>query len=175
MVPVILSGGSGTRLWPYSRSAYPKQFLPLVSERTMLQETVLRFNESDTPIVVCNEEHRFMVAEQLRSIDVQANSIILEPVGRNTAPAIALAALRVLQKEDQLLIVLPADHIIPDLDAFLAAVSTAESAAMQGDLVTFGVVPTYAETGYGYLKAGDARVGSSEVFSVDQFFREAQR
>ena len=119
MVPVILSGGSGTRLWPYSRSAYPKQFLPLVSERTMLQETVLRFNESDTPIVVCNEEHRFMVAEQLRSIDVQANSIILEPVGRNTAPAIALAALRVLQKEDQLLIVLPADHIIPDLDAFL--------------------------------------------------------
>ncbi|HAU68139.1 MAG TPA: mannose-1-phosphate guanylyltransferase/mannose-6-phosphate isomerase [Gammaproteobacteria bacterium] len=172
MVPVILSGGSGTRLWPYSRSAYPKQFLPLVSERTMLQETVLRFNESDTPIVVCNEEHRFMVAEQLRSIDVQANSIILEPVGRNTAPAIALAALRVLQKEDQLLIVLPADHIIPDLDAFLAAVSTAESAAMQGDLVTFGVVPTYAETGYGYLKAGDARVGSSEVFSVDQFLEK---
>jgi mannose-1-phosphate guanylyltransferase/mannose-6-phosphate isomerase len=172
MVPVILSGGSGTRLWPYSRSAYPKQFLPLVSERTMLQETVLRFNESDTPIVVCNEEHRFMVAEQLRSIDVQANSIILEPVGRNTAPAIELAALRVLQKEDQLLIVLPADHIIPDLDAFLAAVSTAESAAMQGDLVTFGVVPTYAETGYGYLKAGDARVGSSEVFSVDQFLEK---
>ena len=172
MVPVILSGGSGTRLWPYSRSAYPKQFLPLVSERTMLQETVLRFNESDTPIVVCNEEHRFMVAEQLRSIDVQANSIILEPVGRNTAPAIALAALRVLQKEDQLLIVLPADHIIPDLDAFLAAVSTAESAAMQGDLVTFGVVPTYAETGYGYLKAGDTRVGSSEVFSVDQFLEK---
>ena len=113
-----------------------------------------------------------MVAEQLRSIDVQANSIILEPVGRNTAPAIALAALRVLQKEDQLLIVLPADHIIPDLDAFLAAVSTAESAAMQGDLVTFGVVPTYAETGYGYLKAGDARVGSSEVFSVDQFLEK---
>ena len=172
MVPVILSGGSGTRLWPYSRSAYPKQFLPLVSERTMLLETVLRFNESDTPIVVCNEEHRFMVAEQLRSIDVQANSIILEPVGRNTAPAIALAALRVLQKEDQLLIELPADHIIPDLDAFLAAVSTAESAAMQGDLVTFGVVPTYAETGYGYLKAGDARVGSSEVFSVDQFLEK---
>ena len=93
-------------------------------------------------------------------------------MGRNTAPAIALAALRVLQKEDQLLIVLPADHIIPDLDAFLAAVSTAESAAMQGDLVTFGVVPTYAETGYGYLKAGDARVGSSEVFSVDQFLEK---
>ena len=172
MVPVILSGGSGTRLWPYSRSAYPKQFLPLVGERTMLQETVLRFNESDAPIVVCNEEHRFMVAEQLRSIDVQANSIILEPVGRNTAPAIALAALRVLQKEDQLLIVLPADHIIPDLDDFLAAVSIAESAAMQGDLVTFGVVPTYAETGYGYLKAGAVKEGSSEVFSLEDFLEK---
>jgi mannose-1-phosphate guanylyltransferase/mannose-6-phosphate isomerase len=156
MIPVILSGGSGTRLWPFSRSMYPKQFLPLVSDKTMLQETLLRLvgvPNMDAPIVVCNEDHRFIVAEQLRSIDVAAKSIILEPVGRNTSPAIALAALSILKTGDDVMLVLPADHVIEDLEAFHNALSSANEAAIAGQLVTFGIVPTSPETGYGYIKA----------------------
>lgn len=161
---IILSGGSGTRLWPASRSMYPKQLLPLVGERTMLQETALRLEGADDlvdrTIVVCNETHRFLVAEQLRAVDVDA-SIVLEPEGRNTAPAVALAATLALRDTERgqkppLLLVMPADHVIEDRAAFLESVRTGMSAAEEGKLVTFGVVPTYPHTGYGYIES-DAR------------------
>ena len=171
MIPIILSGGAGTRLWPYSRASYPKQFLPLVGDKTMLQETVSRLGDVGAPIVVCNQDHRFMVAEQLRSIGVQADKILLEPEGRNTAPAIALAALEVLQKEDQLMLVLPADHVIPDSAAFQLALKQAEKAATENRLVTFGIVPTYPETGYGYIKSK----GESEIRDVEEFLEKPNR
>jgi mannose-1-phosphate guanylyltransferase/mannose-6-phosphate isomerase len=171
ILPVILSGGSGTRLWPYSRSLYPKQLLPLVSEQTMLQETVdrlLSFDSAkvnvDSPLVICNEDHRFMVAEQLRSMNVKPNDIILEPFGRNTAPAIALAALA---QPDATLLVLPADHVIKDVAAFEKAVVVAKNQAEQNKLVTFGIVPTSPETGYGYVKAGVLL--DKDVHTVDTF------
>lgn len=152
--PVILSGGSGTRLWPLSRKHYPKQLLKLAGEHTMLQETALRVKTFGQPIVVCNDDHRFMVAEQLQSIDISPTATILEPVARNTAPAIALAAFCALQQaEDAVLIVLAADHVIKHEGVFHAALDKAISAAEQGDLVTFGVVPTKPETGYGYIQA----------------------
>ncbi|WP_374090758.1 mannose-1-phosphate guanylyltransferase/mannose-6-phosphate isomerase [Methylomicrobium lacus] len=160
MIPVILSGGSGTRLWPLSRTQHPKQFLPLVSENTMLQDTWQRLVGSPAlgaPIAVCNEDHRFMVAEQLREIDVKPRAIILEPVGRNTAPAVALAALAV--PPDQVLLVLPSDHVILQVSVFQEAVSQAEWLALQDCLVTFGIVPTHPETGYGYIKRGTALAG----------------
>ena len=162
--PVILSGGSGSRLWPASRSMYPKQLLPLTSYRTMLQETALRLqgrdNITEQSIVVCNEAHRFLVAEQLREIDAPAK-IVLEPEGRNTAPALALAAMLALadQKKGEdapMLLVMPADHIIKDVDAFVAAIDIGVASAEHGILVTFGVVPTYPHTGYGYIES-DAR------------------
>lgn len=155
MIPVILSGGSGTRLWPLSRTQYPKQFLSLVSENTMLQDTWQRLIGAPAlgaPIAVCNEDHRFMVAEQLREINVKPSAIILEPVGRNTAPAVALAALAV--HPDEVLLVLPADHVIVQVNAFQEAVDQAKQLALQGYLVTFGIVPTHPETGYGYIKRG---------------------
>lgn len=170
MIPVILSGGSGTRLWPLSRSQYPKQFLPLVTDNTMLQETVARLDGLDgvaAPIVVCNEDHRFMVAEQLREIGVTAQAILLEPVGRNTAPAVALAALAA-ESPDELLLVLAADHVISDKPAFHAAVMKAADAARAGRLVTFGVVPTGPETGYGYIRRGDAATWDG-TYAVKQF------
>ncbi len=155
--PVLLSGGSGTRLWPLSREAYPKQFLPLVGEDTMLQATWQRVaNLADAaPIVVANEEHRFLVAEQLRLVGVQHATILLEPVGRNTAPAIAAAALQALREpgEDPLLLVLPSDHVVADAEGFRAAVRAAMPAAEAGALVTFGIVPTAPETGFGYIQA----------------------
>jgi mannose-1-phosphate guanylyltransferase / mannose-6-phosphate isomerase len=158
MVPVVLSGGAGTRLWPLSRELYPKQLLPLLGAHTMLQDTVLRLRglEVAAPVVVCNEAHRFLVAEQLRAIDSPAQSIVLEPVGRNTAPAIALAAHAALAGGvgDPLLLVLPADHVIADVAAFQAAVRLAATAARDGQLVTFGVVPRGPETGYGYIRRG---------------------
>ena len=161
LVPVILSGGAGTRLWPLSRELYPKQLLPLVSSRTMLQETVLRLDGLDAtaPIVVSNEAHRFLVAEQLREIDCQPRAILLEPKGRNTAPAVALAAHAALAEDegDSLLLVLPADHLIRDVPAFHAAVEIAAAAARDGALATFGVVPNAPETGYGYIRRGRAR------------------
>jgi mannose-1-phosphate guanylyltransferase/mannose-6-phosphate isomerase len=171
ILPVILSGGSGTRLWPYSRSLYPKQFLPLVSEQTMLQETIsrlLQFNTDnisiDQPIVICNEDHRFMVAEQLRAIDTKSKDIILEPFGRNTAPAIALAAL---SQPDALLLVLSADHVIRDISAFEQSVLAAEVQAKQDKLVAFGIVPTAPETGYGYVKTGTKL--DNNTYIIDQF------
>ncbi|MEZ0121975.1 MAG: mannose-1-phosphate guanylyltransferase/mannose-6-phosphate isomerase [Candidatus Reddybacter sp.] len=155
MIPVVLSGGSGSRLWPLSRAHYPKQFIPLASEQTMLQETLGRLQglSADTlsPLVICNEQHRFMVAEQLREMDVVAQNILLEPVGRNTAPAVALAALAA--NADDILLVLPADHVIDDISAFHSAIELACSEAEKGALVTFGVVPTSAQTGYGYIQA----------------------
>jgi mannose-1-phosphate guanylyltransferase/mannose-6-phosphate isomerase len=168
MIPVILSGGSGTRLWPLSRGQYPKQFLPLVSENTMLQETMLRLNglpRLDPPIAVCNEDHRFMLAEQLWEIGVKPAAIILEPVGKNTAPAVAMAALSA-RSEDEVLLVLPADHVIEDVQAFHAAVEQARLLAEQGYLVTFGIVPGHPETGYGYIKRGDARFGSAHAVAA---------
>ena len=163
--PVIMAGGSGTRLWPLSRAAHPKQFLRLHGEDTMLQATVKRLSGLDiqASITICNEEHRFFVAEQLREID-KLGSIILEPVGRNTAPAIALAALAV--KDDPLLLVLAADHVIQDEAAFRAAVIRAIPLAEAGKLVTFGIVPSEPHTGYGYIKRGK---DIGEGFEVDAF------
>ena len=163
--PVIMAGGSGTRLWPLSRAAHPKQFLRLHGEGTMLQATVKRLSGLDiqASITICNEEHRFFVAEQLREID-KLGSIILEPVGRNTAPAIALAALTA--KDDPLLLVLAADHVIQDEDAFREAVIRAIPFAEAGKLVTFGIVPNAPHTGYGYIKRGK---DLGEGFEVDAF------
>ena len=162
---VIMAGGSGTRLWPLSRAAHPKQFLKLHGEDTMLQETVKRLSGLDiqASITICNEEHRFFVAEQLGEIDKQG-SIILEPVGRNTAPAIALAALTA--KDDPLLLVLAADHVIRDEAAFREAVIRAIPLAEAGKLVTFGIVPSAPHTGYGYIKRGK---DLGEGFEVDAF------
>ncbi|UNK41898.1 mannose-1-phosphate guanylyltransferase/mannose-6-phosphate isomerase [Luteimonas sp. S4-F44] len=158
IIPVLLSGGSGTRLWPLSREMYPKQFLPLVGEHTMLQATwqrVAPLAGEQRPLIVANEEHRFIVAEQLQQVDARPDTILLEPVGRNTAPAIAVAALEAAHATpDAVLLVLPSDHVIQRPDAFLAAVRTALPAAASGKLVTFGVVPHTPETGYGYIKAG---------------------
>jgi mannose-1-phosphate guanylyltransferase/mannose-6-phosphate isomerase len=154
--PVLLSGGSGTRLWPLSREMYPKQFLPLVGDDTMLQATWKRVAPLAAlpPIVVANESHRFLAAEQLRVLAVPDPAILLEPVGRNTAPAIAAAALQAIAAgEDPLLLVLPSDHVIADAEAFREAVSVASVAAEQGALVTFGIMPTIAETGFGYIQA----------------------
>ncbi len=170
MIPVILSGGSGTRLWPLSRSPYPKQFLPLVTENTMLQETLLRLDglgNIDNPIVVCNEDHRFMVAEQLRELGVTPQSILLEPVGRNTAPAVAMAALSA-DSPDALLLVLAADHVISDVASFQLSILKAVQLADSGALVTFGIVPTGPETGYGYIQRGDADA-AGESYSVAAF------
>ncbi len=155
ILPVILSGGSGSRLWPLSREAYPKQFLPLVGDETMLQATWRRVAPmaGRAPIVVANQEHRFMAAEQLRESNAKPEAVILEPVGRNTAPAIAIAALQALRNGDALLLVLPSDHVIRDERIFAQAVADGAAAAADGNLVTFGVTPTGPETGYGYVKA----------------------
>ena len=173
IIPVILSGGAGTRLWPLSREMYPKQLLPLTSERTMLQDTVMRLagiEGAGAPIVVCNEAHRFMVAEQLRSIDAPVAAILLEPVGRNTAPAVALAALHAQARSpDATLVVAPADHLIRDPGAFRAAAKVAIRAAGEGKLVTFGVVAHAPETGYGYIRRG---AGAGPAFPVAQFIEK---
>ena len=171
MIPVILSGGSGTRLWPLSRSQYPKQFLPLVSNYTMLQETWRRLAELPTlqkPIVVCNAQHRFIVAEQLREIDAAPSAIILEPIGKNTAPAVTLAALAAHQ--DDVLLVLPSDHVILNIDAFQTAVQQAELLALQNYLVTFGITPITPETGYGYIKYAESL--DNQVYSVIHFIEK---
>jgi mannose-1-phosphate guanylyltransferase/mannose-6-phosphate isomerase len=170
LTPVLLSGGVGSRLWPVSREAHPKQFLPLAGELSMLQETLQRTSglEETAPLVVCNEEHRFMVAEQLRQVQLQASALILEPEGRNTAPAVALAALRaVVSDPEALLLVLPADHVIQDVEAFAAAVGKAVPMAQRGRLMTFGVVPSSPETGYGYIKCGASL--ESELYELERF------
>ena len=166
--PVLLSGGSGTRLWPLSREAYPKQFLPLTGEDTMLQATWRRVAAlaDVAPIVVANEEHRFLAAEQLRLVGVTAPAIVLEPVGRNTAPAIAAAALQATADgDDPLLLVLPSDHVVANPEAFRAAVRVASAVAERGALVTFGIVPTAPETGFGYIQseAGAGGEGARKV------------
>ncbi|MFZ1642158.1 MAG: mannose-1-phosphate guanylyltransferase/mannose-6-phosphate isomerase [Candidatus Contendobacter sp.] len=172
IVPVILSGGSGTRLWPLSREAYPKQFLPLVDQRTMLQNTALRIaglTDATAPLVVGNEEHRFMVAEQLRAVGINPTTVMLEPVGRNTAPAVAVAALYARREgADPILLILPADHVIADVEGFRAAVRQVAPQAEASRLITFGIVPTAPETGYGYIKAG-ASLDDSGVRAVDRF------
>ena len=164
LTPVILSGGAGTRLWPLSRELYPKQLLALTGDRTMLQQTALRLEglSATPPVIVCNDAHRFLVAEQLRQIDIEPRAMVLEPFGRNTAPAIALAAhaaLRAAEGDsdaDPILLVLPADHVIRDVPTFLKAVRIALPAAEQGRLVTFGIVPSAPETGYGYIQRAKA-------------------
>jgi mannose-1-phosphate guanylyltransferase/mannose-6-phosphate isomerase len=165
IVPVILSGGAGTRLWPLSRENQPKQFLALAGQQTMLQETARRldgFSGDDeglgAPIIVCNAEHRFMAAEQMRGIGISNARILLEPVGRNTAPALTLAALTALAGgADPVLLVMPADHVIVDRDAFQKAAAVGLAAAREGSLVTFGIVPESPETGYGYIRTGVCR------------------
>lgn len=176
--PVILSGGSGTRLWPLSREQYPKQLLPLTSSQTMLQDTISRLGQSTSmenaphgglranfrlPIIVCNEQHRFLVAEQLRQIDVLPAKILLEPVGRNTAPALTLAALQCNGNEqDDVMLVMPADHVIQNIEAFHQAVELGNKLAEKTALVTFGIVPGSPETGYGYIRKGEV-IDSSDL------------
>ena len=158
IVPVILAGGAGTRLWPLSRQLHPKQVLPITGKATMIQETIGRLEGLEglaPPIVICNESHRFMIAEQLREKGIQHGAIILEPVGKNTAPAIAVAALQASRQEtDTILLVLPADHHIGRPDRFRREVAAGQALAKAGRLVTFGIVPTSPETGYGYIKQG---------------------
>ncbi|OOZ34231.1 mannose-1-phosphate guanylyltransferase/mannose-6-phosphate isomerase [Solemya velesiana gill symbiont] len=171
MIPVILSGGSGTRLWPLSRSQYPKQFLPLVTDRTMLQETVTRLDDIDSigsPVVICNYDHRYMVAEQLREIGADSQAIILEPVGKNTAPAVAMAALAA-ESPDDVLLVLAADHVIEDVSLFQDKVRQAQSSAEAGHLVTFGIVPNRPETGYDYIRRGSSAGVNDSLYNVDSF------
>jgi mannose-1-phosphate guanylyltransferase / mannose-6-phosphate isomerase len=179
LIPVVLSGGSGTRLWPLSRELYPKQLLPLVGKGTMLQETLARLagvKDVGAPIVVCNESHRFLVAEQLLQADVKPQAILLEPAGRNTAPAITVAAMAAADESpaagkghsEPVLLILPADHVIRDVAAFQAAVAVGRKAAEKGKLVTFGVVPTKPETGYGYIRRAPGGE-STGAFPVAQF------
>lgn len=164
LLPIIMAGGSGTRLWPLSRQLNPKQFLPLTGEQTMLQETIARLHgiEHAPPCLICNEQHRFLAAEQLRQMDLEEAAIILEPVGRNTAPAIALGALQAMADgADPVLFVLAADHLIRDVPAFHRAIAQALPLAEAGKLVTFGIAPTHPETGYGYIQRGAAPFGMS--------------
>lgn len=176
LIPIIMAGGTGSRLWPLSRELYPKQFLKVSGENSMLQQTVARLKglEHLDPILICNEEHRFIAAEQIRSGGFSHSGIILEPVGRNTAPAIALAALKALedsekidQDDDPILLVLAADHLIENQSAFQSAVKQAYSFAQQGQLVTFGIVPRSPEVGYGYIRRGDSLENSA--YKVDGF------
>ena len=171
ILPVIVAGGTGSRLWPLSRQLNPKQFLPLAdAEMSMLQATILRLRglAAATPQLICNEQHRFLAAEQLRQLDMEHASILLEPVGRNTAPAIALAALQACKDgQDPVLLVLAADHLIQDVPAFHASIQSALPLAQDGKLVTFGVVPDRPETGYGYIEKGPA-VGTGG-FAVNRF------
>ena len=162
LYPVILSGGSGSRLWPLSREEFPKQLQPLTSERSLLQETALRLGstgenyELQAPIIVCNDAHRFVVAEQLRAVGIEPKAIIIEPQGRNTAPAACVAALLLEKDPDALMLVMPSDHLVRDPDAFRAAVVKAVPVAVSGHLVTFGILPTSPATAYGYIKQGAA-------------------
>jgi len=172
MIPVILSGGSGSRLWPLSRKNKPKQFLTLFNDSSMFQSTLTRLNGLDSleaPLIVCNNEHRFMVAEQLQEIGLDAKGIILEPCARNTAPAIALAALKAMDNgEDPLLLILAADHLISDVTAFHKAIEQAQTLAEQDKLVTFGIQPQSAHTGYGYIEAEE----KSKPSSVKRFIEK---
>ncbi|MGA8399657.1 MAG: mannose-1-phosphate guanylyltransferase/mannose-6-phosphate isomerase [Stellaceae bacterium] len=171
--PVILSGGSGTRLWPMSRTLYPKQLLPLVGNGTLLQQAARRIANAPgfaAPLVIANEEHRFIIAEQLREIEVAAQGIVLEPIGRNTAPAACIAALSLADADPgALMLLMPSDHTIDDPAAFLTAIEKAAAAARAGHLVTFGIHPERAETGYGYIERGASLAGSEGAFIVARF------
>lgn len=176
MIPVLLSGGSGSRLWPLSRAMYPKQFLALNGDYSMFQETLRRLDglDHDDPIVICNADHRFLAAEKLREMGTTLQSIILEPMGRNTAPAIAVTALEALKRNgDPLLLVLPADHTIKDTVQFHKAIKIAEKLALDGALVTFGIVPNQPHIGYGYIKRG--KDSHDEGFKVQQFVEKPDR
>ena len=177
--PVILSGGSGTRLWPMSRAHYPKQFLPLTSERSLLQEAVTRVagdKRFAAPLFVANDEHRFILAEQVRALDVKPMAIVLEPFGRNTAPAVAVAAIALTASEpDALMLVMPSDHAISDLKAFYGAIDRAAAAARAGKLVTFGVEADRPETGYGYIKRGAPLKGVEGVFELGAFVEKPDK
>ncbi len=184
IVPVVLSGGSGTRLWPLSRSQVPKQFIRFINDKTMFQDTVSRLLDMDKVssfIAICNESHRFMVAEQFRELGVQPGNIILEPVGRNTAPAIAVSALQALsQEESPILLVLPADHYIQNNLELKRVVADGYELASQERLVTFGIVPTEPKTGYGYIKKGEALFlpessQGSQAFAIEQFVEKPDR
>jgi mannose-1-phosphate guanylyltransferase / mannose-6-phosphate isomerase len=173
--PVILSGGSGTRLWPMSRTLYPKQLLRLLHHQSLLQQTVRRMVDGErfaAPVLVANEEHRFIIAEQLREIAITPSALLLEPVGRNTAPAACVAALLLVESEaEPLMLVLPSDHRIGDREAFLAAVDRAAAAARQGALVCFGITPERPEIGYGYVRRG-AALTTDGTFSVVEFIEK---
>jgi len=173
LYPTILSGGSGTRLWPLSRASLPKQFLPLLSDRSLFQETLLRLAglpDMASPLIVCNDEHRFLAAEQMREIGLTPLNQILEPCGRNTAPAVAIAALAAMEHDTEaVLLVLPADHSIRNVEAFHAAAAHAVQLAEQGKLVTFGITPDAPATGFGYIERGEAIDASDQAFTVARF------
>ena len=170
--PVILSGGAGSRLWPLSRSLFPKQLLALAGKHSLIQDTALRAAGSDfaAPLIICNVEHRFLIAQQMREAGVAPGAIVLEPVGRNTAPAAAIAALMVQKKDPEgVLLLMPADHIVRNRTAFLDALDRATAAARQNHLVSFGITPDSPETGYGYIRRGQALAGLEKSFKVARF------
>ena len=174
ITPVVLSGGSGMRLWPLSRQQYPKQYLPLASDNTMLQETLLRLNGLDNltdPIIICNADHRFLVADQCQKIGIKNPIILLEPIRRNTAPAIAAAVIKSLKDTtNPTLLILSADHVIQNADAFHKAINIANQQAQSGKLVTFGIVPTDVNTGYGYIKS--SKNNDSGAYRVEEFIEK---
>jgi mannose-1-phosphate guanylyltransferase / mannose-6-phosphate isomerase len=170
--PIILSGGTGSRLWPLSRSLFPKQLLALAGDHSLIQDTVLRAKGTDfaSPLIVCNTEHRFLIAEQMRQAGIAPQGIVLEPVGRNTAPATAVAALILADRDpESLMLLMPADHIVRNRTAFLQAVDRAAAAARQNYLVTFGISPDAPETGYGYIRRGTPLQGLTDSFAVARF------
>ena len=172
IVPVILSGGSGTRLWPLSRAHYPKQLQSLHSELSLLQETASRLTDNNftQPLIICNQEHRFIVAEHLREIGIKPKAIILEPIGRNTAPAAAVASIVIAKRDpDAIILLMPSDHVISDIITFKTAIKTALPAAIDGSFVTFGIKPTKAETGYGYIKKSAITPQQNGCFKIDAF------
>lgn len=173
IIPVILAGGSGTRLWPLSRKHYPKQLIELVNKNSMIQDTVLRlagYPAMEQPIVICNDEYRFMIAEQMRKINMDPSLIILEPVGRNTASAIAVTSIMAKAKyEDPTLLVLPADHLIENIANFHGMIKQGNNAAEKGYLVTFGIIPNAPETGYGYIMRGEQHTDFSDIYQIEKF------
>ncbi|WP_309247274.1 mannose-1-phosphate guanylyltransferase/mannose-6-phosphate isomerase [Shewanella sp. VB17] len=176
MIPVIMAGGSGTRLWPMSRKAYPKQFLQLVGEKTLIQQTCERASaiSKEAPIIICNEDHRFLCAEQLRQIGIESAKILLEPIGKNTAPAIALAAEYIQQQfDDAVMVVMSADHYIDDTAYFADTVRYVCEHAYNGHIITFGVTPTQPETGYGYIKKGAA--SHNGIYNIAEFVEKPNK